>query len=232
MSTLSGIEGTMADAEQRWLVERADVYQLMADLLAGPPKLSRLARYRNEAKLRGSLVAGEGGAELSAYFTDLDDKELRALSEQETEEFKRLFFGSKARLSPEESSVRKKLDGQHGHNVLVVPEQINSYYNDCGVVFNKLNGEHDDSLAMELEFMSVMADRMLTSENLPYNRSNLAELQISFLENHLLKWAIPFSEELKAVTKSKLYSALASLLTNFLVWDYTMLCSWREGYLA
>lgn len=228
MSTLSGIEGTMADAERRWLLERTDVYQLMTDLLAGPPKLSLLARYFNEAKLRGSVVAWEGGEELSSYFLDMEEGELRTQSAKETEEFKRLFQGSKACLSPEESAVRRRIEGLQAH---IVPEQINSYYNDCGVVFNKLNGEHDDSLAMELEFMSVMADRMQTAGELPYNRSSLAELQISFLENHLLKWAIPFSEELRTATDSKLYLALASLLTNFLVWDYTMLCSWREGYL-
>lgn len=227
MGISSAIEGMKEKAEHRWLSERADVYQLLTDFLSGPPKLSLLARYFNEARLRGVLVAYEGGEALSAYFSKLQEQELRSLSAKETAEYTRLFSGSKACLNPEESAMRRKLEGLHGH---VVPEQINSYYNDCGVVFNKLNGEHDDSLGMELEFMSVMADRMYTAGELPYNRSSLSELQISFMENHLLKWAIAFSEELMAATDSALYTALANLLTQFLVFDYTMLCSWREGY--
>ncbi|WP_223066029.1 TorD/DmsD family molecular chaperone [Paenibacillus caui] len=226
MSTLSEDAYKLTEQQNRWLMEREVVYQLLIDFLERSPELSLLARYRNIVKLRGSITAWEGGGELTNYFNSIQDHELRRIGMDEAEEYRRLFTGEDAKLAASESAVRARTEGVQTN---AQTGQVGGFYSDCGVVFNKVNGERDDSLTMELEFMAVIADRMKCAGFLSCSRSSLVEMQIRFLENHLLRWAITFADELAAATRSQLYAALAAMLKQFLLWDLAMLYQWREG---
>ncbi|MNP60255.1 chaperone protein TorD [compost metagenome] len=95
-------------------------------------------------------------------------------------------------------------------------------------MFNKISGERDDHIALELEFMAVLSEEMLSKAGLHESCLELADVQIRFLENHLMQWAPRFSNELAAATSSPIYIGLAELLVQFLDMDLEKLYAWRK----
>lgn len=102
-------------------------------------------------------------------------------------------------------------------------------YTSAGIVFNKCNGEADDHIAIELEFMAVMHERMLYNSFSIRSAMESLDIQESFLEKHLLQWTPQFCQKLNAATDSPLYLGLSHMLEEFLPLDLQMLRSWRAS---
>jgi TorA maturation chaperone TorD len=102
-------------------------------------------------------------------------------------------------------------------------------YTSAGIVFNKCNGEADDHIAIELEFMAVMHERMLYNSFSIRSAMELLDIQEAFLEEHLLQWTPQFCDKLNAATDSPLYLGLSHMLAEFLPLDLQMLRSWRAS---
>ncbi|AWB46299.1 hypothetical protein DCC85_20450 [Paenibacillus sp. CAA11] len=211
----------------RWMEDRGWVYQLLVDFLVRPPRLSLIARYRSYADRKGLIPSSSGGQQLAAYFEGLEKEELQAACTREQQEYQRLFVGSDPKLPLSEALVRERAEGIDAFRIRA---DISEFYSGCAISFNKLNGERDDHIALELEFMAVMADRTLCAEGLPESRLRHIELQAAFMESHLMKWAVKFADELYAATNSPMYRGLAMLLKEFLERDQAMLLKWQALY--
>lgn len=210
----------------QWLEQRGWVYQLLVDFLGRAPRLSLIAQYRCKMILHQDELLCEGEEMLNHYLLSIPETGFREVCYEEAEEYERLFRGYSSKVPLYENIYRARTEGVDGMRLAA---EISTMYGDCGVVFNKINGERDDHLALQLEFMAVMADRMMMFGSLPDRCLELTNQQISFLEDHLIKWTPSFAEELSERTTSPLYKSLAAILKQFIIYDLGMLHNWRNS---
>lgn len=210
----------------RWLETRGLVYHVLMDFLSRPPRMSLIAQWRHKLGLNHRIEGSEGWRKLKSYLESIDEDGFRRVCHQEAEEYIRLFTGHEAVVPACESIYRSRLEGVSAFACIA---KVSKNYTDNGIVFNKLNGERDDHIALELEFMAVLAEGMLAKANLQQSCLALADSQISFLRLHLLRWARLFSRELLQATNSPLYVAVAELMDDFLTADLNALCTWRNN---
>lgn len=208
-----------------WLERRGWGYRVLMDFLSRPPRMSLIAHWRYKAELIGLIPASRGGRKLIGYLKSIPEQQFRQVCVREAAEYERLFTGRDAVMTSCESLFRCRTEGA---DAAVCISEVRKIYMENGIVFNKLNGERDDHIALELEFMAVLAEGMLSKSSLPHTCLTLADAQIGFLESHLLKWARPFANELMLVSSSPLYTGLAELLNEFLDHDLRQLRQWRD----
>ncbi|WP_068783875.1 TorD/DmsD family molecular chaperone [Paenibacillus phocaensis] len=210
----------------RWLETRGMVYQLLMDFLGRPPRMSLIAQWRRKVESGSRTAISRGGRRLMAYLESLPEADFRSVCHQEAKEYERLFSGRDALIPACESSFRSRREGTAA---MACSAEVRKVYMENAIVFNKLNGECDDHIALELEFMAVLAEGMLAKASLQQSCLALADAQIHFLESHLLKWAQPFAQELMQATSSPLFTGLAEMMEEFLAADLQQLRAWRDS---
>lgn len=215
----------LTEEQLHWLELRGWVYQLLMDFLNRPPRMSLLGQWIRRLEQKNTIPNTQAGMKLKQYLESIEVKDFRMVFGQVEAEYKRLFMGSEA-IKTCESAYMPNEDGSESDEFMY-RMAIRSIYLEAGVVFNKLSGERDDHIAMELEFMAVLSQEMLEKQLFRYKCLEIADLQIRFMENHLLKWAYEFSENLLSSTTNPLYQGVAELISEFLSYDYHQLCAWR-----
>lgn len=214
----------LSEEQSHWLELRGWVYQLLMDFLNRPPRMSLLGQWVRRIEQRNTMPNTQAGLKLKHYLESIESKDFRKVFGEVEAEYKRLFMGSEA-IKTCEGAYMQDSDEYDEFNYRMA---IRSLYLEAGVVFNKLSGERDDHIAMELEFMAVLSQEILEKQPFRQKCLEIADLQIRFMENHLLKWAHLFSENLASSTTSPLYQGVAELISEFLTYDYHQLCAWRE----
>ncbi|WP_410770582.1 molecular chaperone [Fontibacillus sp. BL9] len=225
MTTLYKELVQIPEEQARWMGMRGWVYQLLMDFLSRPPRMSLIAQWRRRVELKNTIPMCQGGKRLKSYLESIPEENFRRVCYEEAEEFDRLFTGHSAKIAACESLFLAK---EKGADAFACLSEIRDTYMESGVVFNKISGEHDDHISLELEFMAVLSEEMLGKVGLRESCLELTDVQIQFLKSHLLYWAPAFSAELAATTTSTLYTGLAELLVEFLEMDLQNLCAWRE----
>ena len=78
--------------------------------------------------------------------------------------------------------------------------------------------EAEDHIALELEFMAVLGDRIVTAAEAADEAEveRLLSTQRNFLEDHLASWAPLMTADLRRFAQCGLYQGLASLTDGFL----------------
>lgn len=203
----------------RWLENRGMVYQLLTEFLGQRPTLSLVAHWSRSNRISKAAELTCGGRELMQYLCGRSPEELQQISEREGAEYRRLLQHSKQRPLAESRYSLYTCRAQ----------DLSDFYASVGVAFKKVNGEPDDHLAIELEFMTILHDRMLNSVHSEDSVMELMEVQEKFLNEHLLTWIPTLCRELNALTTSPVYSAVSRLLAEFLEYDLTMLRTWRKS---
>lgn len=206
----------ISNQQARWMETRGWVYQLLAEFFSRPPRVSLIAHWRRQVELKQIIPVSEGGKKIKSYLETIPETDFRRVCLGEAEEYRRLFSGQSRVLTSCESLFRAKDEDVDAFSCL---SDIRQTYMERGVVFNKISGECDDHIALELEFMAVLGEETLCKAGLPDSCLGLAEAQIRFLESHLMKWAPRFASELVDATSSPLYAGLAELLVEFLAMD-------------
>lgn len=215
----------LSETQARWMETRGWVYQLLAEFLSRPPRMSLIAHWRRQVELKQIVPICEGGKKIKEYLESIPEADFRHVCLEEAEEYRRLFAGRNGAVASCESLFRAKSEEIDAFSCL---SQIRQAYLERSVVFNKISGECDDHIALELEFMAVLGEETLSKAGLPDSCLELAEAQIRFLESHLLNWVPRFASELAAATSSPLYKGLAGLLAEFLIMDLEHLREWRS----
>jgi TorA maturation chaperone TorD len=213
---------TVPEAFSRWLESRGLIYQLMTDFFGRKPTLSLVAQWSRNRQMSVAAEMTEGGRELKRYLCSQEPQELPSICAKEDKEFKRLMStGAVKSFVPREAANL----GQSEEFCNV----ISDVYASAGIVFNKCNGEADDHIAIELEFMAVLHERMLYNSFSVRSAMELLEIQEKFLEEHLLRWTPQFCKTLNAATDSPLYLGLSHMLEEFLPQDLNMLRAWKTS---
>lgn len=205
------------DVCHRWLENRGVIYELLIDFLGQGPTLSLIAEWSRGTGLGGAAELSQGGRELYKYLCERSPEELVGICQYEEAEYRRLLAYSKQRPLTETKYTNR------GN-----AQDLAEFYASVGVAFKKLEGEADDYIAIELEFMTLLHDRMLNNTYCEDSMLKLMEIQEKFLEEHLLTWIPAFCKDLRAATESPLYQSLSRLLEEFLAQDLHMLRAWRQ----
>ncbi|MNO64890.1 chaperone protein TorD [compost metagenome] len=227
-------ESVVISKEQaEWMELRGWAYQLLTDFLTRPPRMSLIAQWCRRIEQKNTIPSSNGGKILRIYLESIPVEDFRRVCREEAEEYNRLFMGSDAVLHASESAylinsiTKGSAINSDSIGEFMCISGIRSMYLEAGVVFNKLSGERDDHIAMELEFMAVLTEEMNGKAAFRDRCLEITDLQIRFMESHLLKWAHRFSEDLAVATNSPLYKGLSELLSEFLTYDYQQLIAWR-----
>ncbi|MDT3425534.1 TorA maturation chaperone TorD [Paenibacillus forsythiae] len=211
-----------SEAFKRWLESRGFVYQLFTDFFGRRPTLSLIAQWSSNWQIVAAAEMLEGGRELKRYLHDQNPHDLLKVCEREAAEYDRLMRGGGViGLKPREAALLG--EAEEFCNVIA------DVYASAGIVFKKCGDEADDHIAIELEFMAVLHDRMLYNSFSAQSAMEQLRTQESFLKEHLLIWAPEFCERLRSATDSPLYLGLSRMLEEFLPYDLHMLGSWKAA---
>ncbi|WP_438348788.1 TorD/DmsD family molecular chaperone [Paenibacillus sp. FA6] len=210
----------------RWKQGRGWVYQLLIDFLGSPPSLSLVAQWRQHMVTREEILLTEGGQLLKNYLSNIMPGQLVKICEVEKEEYQRLFhcmrpiFRSLCESDYVSRLREKKVD---------CTANVREMYVQSGIAFNKLNHEQDDNISLELEYMAILAERTSDDRRIRTAQLELIDDQIRFLDEHLIQWIPTFGEDLMCLAQSSVYTAIGSILRDFIPYDMIMLRSWREN---
>lgn len=218
ISTVQTLE--VPDVCHRWLENRGTVYQLLTEFLGHWPTLSLVAQWSRGSGISKAAELTRGGRELMQYLSGRLPEELVRICESEGAEYRRLLQYSKQRPLAESRYSPYACQAQ----------DLSDFYASAGIAFKKVSGESDDHLAIELEFITVLHDRMLNSTFSEESMLHLMDIQIKFLQEHLLTWIPALCRELNASTTSPLYLAVSHLLEEFLELDLSMLRTWKSSW--
>ncbi|MDF9840067.1 MULTISPECIES: molecular chaperone TorD family protein [unclassified Paenibacillus] len=206
----------------RWLESRGLIYQILVDFYGRKPTLSLVAQWRANRQMSIAAELTEGGQELKRYLCGQDPSELPQICEKEKAEYVRLMNERSASLFSAREAIQLGREQEFCN-------ELSELYASAGIVFKKCSGEADDHISIELEFMAVMHERMLFNSFSVRSAMELLDIQVRFLEEHLLKWTPQFCSRLNAATSSPLYLGLSHMLEEFLPQDLQMLGAWRAS---
>lgn len=222
MTTPAASPLSVPDPCSRWLENRGLIYQLMTDFFGRKPTLSLVAQWSRNRLIGAAAEMTEGGREMKRYFASHAPHEFPAICERETEEYLRLMNdGAVGALIPREAASRGLTEA--------FCNAVADVYTSAGVVFKKCGGEADDHIAIELEFMAVLHERMMYNSFTVRSAMELLDIQERFLQEHLLLWTPQFCERLNGATDSPLYLGLSRMLQEFLPLDLEMLRVWKAS---
>jgi TorA maturation chaperone TorD len=203
--------------------ERYLVYQARQAVYA---LLQRLYQNPLDAELMAWLTAERPFADFPVI---LDENSMAALEQMEQalqvtsldalkEDFRQLFVGPGRMSAPAwESVYRNEERALFDIHTL----QVRETYARHGIEFIHKNRTPEDSIAIELEFMKILAERLLQaveSQDAKGERILLDE-QHAFLKQHLLVWTPQFTKRIQENAATPFYAGLGSVLRAFLVWD-------------
>ena len=196
--------------------QRADTYGLLSRLYRveiDQELLDELCGMRFPAST-GNKDADEGYRRIATYLSNLWENSLTDLAV----DYVRCFIGNGmdafSAAYPFESvyTSPKRLMMQEAR------DEVLAVYRSEGL--DKLPSwkESEDHIALELEFMAVLGDRIVTAAEASDEAEveRLLSTQRNFLEDHLASWAPLMTADLRRFAQCGLYQGLASLTDGFL----------------
>lgn len=204
--------------------QRATTYGMLARLARVEADDALLVSLR-ELRLpleTGSKDFDEGSRLISHYLSNAWENSLTELAV----DFVRIFIGrgadSYAAAYPFESVYRspKRLLMQEAR------DEVLAIYRGAGLDKKEDWREGEDHLALELEFMQILCNRVNAAlcKGDEEEAHHLYLSQKNFLEEHLLSWAFLFTSDVKRFAQTGFYQGFAFLLDGFLSSDFDFLC--------
>lgn len=215
-------QATLADVHVA-LKERAASYGLLSRLYRKEAD-DRLLREMHGQKYRvstGNADVDDGNKLIANYLSGMWENTVTELAA----DYMRVFFGhgysGHAAAYPFESvyTSEKRLLMQEAR------AEVLAIYRAAGLDKQEDWKEGEDHIALELEYMQIMAQRAATALIKGDRETCIANLtaQRNFLDDHLIGWAPMLAAEMKKFAKTDFYKGLASLTTGFLACDMELL---------
>ena len=144
-----------------------------------------------------------------------EEKQNPAFLEEAKDEYTRLFIGPMSLVAPPWESVYGQKDAMLFQESTL---EVRNTYRQYGLIPEGYPHVADDSLALELHFMALLAQRGLDAFYAGKNDDLTADLTGSsdFLKKHLLVWVPKFLERMKGAKTSILYPRMCLVLDEFL----------------
>jgi TorA-specific chaperone len=201
---------------------RAFLYGLLAKCLFSEPSLETLREVEEEVSSMREKIAIWDEPQLKTGFQNF----LKALAQSKQEklavDYAGLFLGGKeGSICPSESSYVEKI--VYGQSTL----QVIEFYSQYGFVKDETFHEPDDHIAVEFAFMSVMAwsfVKLIREGRTKSSRyRNYLETQLSFLTDHLMKWAPAWADYVRESSETDFYRTLAKFSQALVEADHQLL---------
>lgn len=116
------------------------------------------------------------------------------------EDFDRLFSVPHGNLQPFESLYAGMADGSY--------KDVSIFYAETGLMIGEDFEVAPDHLAVELLFMSYLVE------------NNKTDLELKFLEQHLMNWVPDFCDTVTEAAKTEFYRKIAAVIKDFLTTEY------------
>lgn len=227
---MSEMNETQAATEETTL---ADVHVALKERTATYGLLSRLFRKEIDERLlnemrglryrvsTGNANVDEGNRLITTYLSGVWENSITELAA----DYMRVFFGhgynGHAAAYPFESvyTSEKRLLMQSAR------DEVLALYRAAGLDKDEDWKEGEDHIALELEYMQILAGRAADALIRGDRESAITQLtaQRNFLDDHLLGWAPMLAAEMKKFAKTDFYRGLASMMVGFLECDLELL---------
>lgn len=227
---MSEMNETQAATEETTL---ADVHVALKERTATYGLLSRLFRKEIDERLlnemrglryrvsTGNANVDEGNRLIATYLSGVWENSITELAA----DYMRVFFGhgynGHAAAYPFESvyTSEKRLLMQSAR------DEVLALCRAAGLDKDEDWKEGEDHIALELEYMQILAGRAADALIRGDRESAIAQLtaQRNFLDDHLLGWAPMLAAEMKKFAKTDFYRGLASMMVGFLECDLELL---------
>ncbi len=104
-------------------------------------------------------------------------------------------------------------------------DEVLAIYRSQGLDKQETWKEAEDHLALELEFMQILANRTVDALKADDEDTaiDLLTTQKNFLEDHLMAWVPMMTSDMRRFAKTDLYRGLASLTDGFMTVDFEFL---------
>lgn len=192
---------------------RASLYSLVAYMVGKEPSETFLEELNTPAFRDAAEDLGLSPLPL------LTSEEAEAYTQEIKSEYARLFLVPGTPLHPYESVQRgeARLWGEF-------TVQVQQAYHDAGFTLSPETNQIPDHLAVELEFVSHLANEEADrwEESLIEEAKALKERQKHFLEEHLGAWAVQFVSLLKQETSHTYFTFLAEMLETVVESDLSL----------
>ena len=202
------------------LSNRLFLYSLMHKLFGREPDAEMLNILTDEHTGEAFALLSEEEKDImdrTASFLDeiREEKENPAFLEEAKDEYTRLFIGPVSLVAPPWESVYGQKDAMLFQESTL---EVRNTYRRFGLIPEGYPHVADDSLALELHFMALLAQRSLDAFYAGKYEDLAADLTGSeeFLDKHLLVWIPKFLERMKGARSNILYPQMCLVLDEFL----------------
>ena len=202
------------------LSNRLFLYSLMHKLFGREPDAEMLNILTDKHTGEAFALLSEEEKDImdrTASFLDeiREEKENPAFLEEAKDEYMRLFIGPVSLVAPPWESVYGQKDAMLFQESTL---EVRNTYRRFGLIPEGYPHVADDSLALELHFMALLAQRSLDAFYARKNEDLAADLSGSadFLKKHLLVWVPKFLERMKGARSNILYPQMCLVLDEFL----------------
>ncbi|MEW4372104.1 TorD/DmsD family molecular chaperone [Paenibacillus kandeliae] len=195
-----------------WLYSRVMTYRLLSEMLQRKPTLSKLIEWRREA---GRVL--QLSARPHTLLLTLDDTPLANIIQDANQQccvYEQLIEQHGLPLG-----IRAAQYVRAGQEPCEYEAMLNSVYSRAGITFKKTAQETDDHIGIELEFMSLLAERLAESEGNTLEQINVIQAQLDFMEHYLQPWVPALCQQLQQQATHSLYGQWADMVLAYLEQD-------------
>lgn len=200
------------------LSARRYMYAALQSLFGNEPSSERLQAISLPLLREASAVLGIGGADELSEAIEIASTDLEKLKG----EYTRLFIGPNELPAPLWESVYVTKERILFHRRTL---EVRNFYRSEGLIPQMYPSVADDHIALELDFLRSLADRIVDAcmlgNRVEYGKALDASRR--FLEFHLGTWVDAFSEGLARSGQGDLYPAAGRLLAAFVHADEKVL---------
>lgn len=202
------------------LANRFYLYSLLHKCFGREPDRKQLELLAGEQTGQSfALLGGEVLEKVPAFLGELrEDLKDPDFPEQAKREYRMLFIGPEEMPAPPWESIYM---GEEAALFQETTLEVRQAYRAFGMQAEAYQRVPDDSLALELAFMSGLAERALDA----FRRGDREEAEkclkgsLDFLKKHLLQWIPKFLERMAGSPTDCLYPQLCLILDSFLKKD-------------
>ena len=208
------------EAAEVLLCNRLFLYSLLHKLFGREPDEELLNILTEEHTGEAFALLSEEEKDImdrtAAFLKEIrEEKQNPAFLEEAKDEYTRLFIGPVSLVAPPWESVYGQKDAMLFQESTL---EVRNTYRQFGLLPEGYPRVADDSLALELHFMALLAHRGLDAfyagkyDDLAADLSGSAD----FLKKHLLVWVPKFLERMKGARSNILYPQMCLVLDEFL----------------
>ncbi len=200
---------THPDRVEEYLTARWYLYALFQNLLGNEPSVEQFQAIDTDVVVNAwQIMFSDEEADLPACFLSLvKDADISALKTQYT----RFFIGpNKLDAPPWESIYTSNAPMLFTKETL----DVRNLYRSQGFITAEYPRVADDHIAIELDFMSKLAERAINEDD----ATETLKASLMFLEDHLLKWVPKYVDHLNE-QDALFYPKIASVLFLFIQKD-------------